>query len=117
MILGVLGKVFPFLISQETKWKIEKKRKQLKSKKDLLLSCRKFLEKGPTKAEFQISIEYSRIKPFLSQNIVELVQGQFDKNGHQIIEIVLGGPNAGVNPFIGPVLDDLSRLEHEWGLL
>jgi hypothetical protein len=121
-IAGLISGVIGSLVAPWINWRIENKKLTRKSREDLIRSAREALEKDDlSNNEFRHLPIYSRIKPYLSEQAVKAVEGEFSNDGplsREAVRIVLGdGRNSGLNPFKNKVLDELTLLEKKWGLI
>lgn len=120
--LGLLAGAISSLIAPWVHWGIEKRKLKLKAREDLIRQAREALECGNhTNEEFRHLSVYSRIRPFLSPQAIEAVEGDPSEGApfsQEVVHIVMGnGRHSGVNPFRAQVLDELTELEKKWELV
>jgi hypothetical protein len=71
-IFGLIGGAIGSLVAPWVHWKIEVRKEQLKSKKELVFNLRTFLQKeDPRDENFLSSVDYIRIRRYLSNNFVK----------------------------------------------
>lgn len=111
IIIAIISGAIGSLIAPWVHWGIEKKRLKLSARRKLIENVRDFLEESPDKEEFQESVIYSKIKPFISQKTQKKIEDD-------VIHVCRGGGRGGgVNNYSHNVLDELCVLEKEWKLL
>lgn len=121
-IAGLIAGAVGSLIAPWVNWGIEKKRLTRKNREELIRSVRvALLNEGLSNSEFRHLQVYSRIKPYLSEDVVKAVEGKFAKDKPfvtEVVQVVLGnGRNSGINPFRNRLLDELTLLEKKWDLI
>ena len=116
--LGLCGGLISTFLGPWVYWWVEARKGRQENRKQLLVDLRTRLSSPPpSKASFRKLPHYFQIKPYLSPSTVKTIEGQYDKNGQEIIQVVLGGPDSGANPYVHELLTDLSRIEREWDLI
>ena len=116
--LGLCGGLISTFLGPWFYWWVEARKCRQENRKLLLEGLRNRLSSPPpAKESFRKLPQYFQIKPYLSPSTVKIIQGEYDKNGQEIVQVVLGGPDGGANPYVRELLTDLSRIEREWGLL
>lgn len=71
-IFGLIGGAIGSLIAPWVHWEIELRKEKLKNKKDLILNLRTYLQNNdPRNEKFFRSVDYIRIRPFLSNDFVK----------------------------------------------
>ena len=70
-IIGLIGGAIGSLLAPWVNWKIEIKKELWRTKKELILKLRTYLQNNsPKNKNFLNSIDYTRIRPYLSNNFV-----------------------------------------------
>lgn len=70
-IIGLIGGAIGSLVAPWVNWKIEIKKELLRTKKELILKLRTYLQNNSPKNNFFLnSIDYISIRPYLSNNFV-----------------------------------------------
>ena len=111
-ITGFITGVIASLIAPWIHWRIERKKIILNRKIELVDKSREFLNKQEfNNKEFRETDIYSRIRPYLSKELIQKIE-KADNNIH----VQLGGRGGGVDNFRNKILDELNSLEQEWGL-
>lgn len=118
-ITGLISGAIGSFIAPWASWGIEKRRKKQEAREALIAKVREILSDPPQNDEFRMLPIYSRLKPHLSKKTVSAIEGKYDSKSHtEVIQIVSGsGRYSGVNPYAQDVLDEVARLEKNWGLL
>jgi hypothetical protein len=121
-VAGLIAGSIGSLIAPWVNWGIEKKKLIRKSREELIQHARDALIKEDlSNKEFSHLTIYSRIKPYLSEQAVKAVEGEYSRNGQnptEVIRVVMGNSrDSGVNPFKNRVLDELAMLEKKWDLI
>jgi hypothetical protein len=94
-------------------WNIEKRKLRLAARRELIASWRTAVgwqswEAG-SKA-FRETEAYASLRLHLSPEMKKKIEDD-------TVHVVLGGRNAGANNFAPVLLDEIARIEREWGLL
>jgi hypothetical protein len=83
-IFGLIGGAIGSLVAPWVHWKIEVRKEQLKSKKELVFNLRTFLQKeDPRDENFLSSVDYIRIRSFYTAKFMEeldLIEDLWDLN-------------------------------------
>ena len=109
-ILGLIGGLAASLIAPWVNWGIEKKRMLLESRREMIRSARTYLAAPtPPRERFRETAIYSRIRPHLSKETIELIESED-------VFVQPDGRGAGANNYRTQVLDDLEKLERKWSL-
>jgi hypothetical protein len=116
-ITGLISGTLASLVAPWVGWGIESKRERMKARRALLEEARTALADPPTIAAFRRMPLYSKIRHLLTNETNEYIAGKFDERGNEVILIVRGGAHGGIHPYAHKVLDELSRIEREWGLV
>ena len=98
------------LIAPWVDWGVEKKRILLTARRDFLKECREQVHKALSREAFRDSHIYARLRPLLSPKTLKMIETE-------TITIQTGGRGGGVNNYAPAILDDIARIEREWGLL
>lgn len=96
------------LILTKHKWNIRKLELKHQYRKELIMRARDFI--GSSKwdqCSFNDTVEYAEIRQFLSKETLDAIEGS-------TVRVRIG---RGGNVIKSSVLDDLSKLEQEWGLI
>ena len=109
-IVGLLSGAVGSLIAPWVSWGIEKKRALLVARRDFLKECRELVHQAASREAFRESHVYARVRPLLSPKTVESIETE-------TIIVQIEGRGGGVNNYAPAVLDDITRIEREWGLL
>ncbi|MCL6263183.1 hypothetical protein [Craterilacuibacter sp. RT1T] len=118
LISGALGSIFAPWVH----WGIEKKKMARKNREELIKEVRLVLSNEEIESSaFRNHAVYSRIRPYMSEKAKEAVEGEYSGSGHMISEVIViatgSGRHDGVNSFRNRVLDEISELEKQWGLI
>jgi len=98
-------------------WKITELKLTREAREKLIAECRLAVERIESKREFVKSVEYSRLRPYLSGEFINYMEPN-EKPGHQSVTIALGDSRySGVDPFKARMLDTLAALEKRWRLI
>lgn len=116
-LIGLFTGACGSLIAPWVNWGVEARRERVKARKQLLVDARTLLKNPPPVSEFRSLPLYCQLMPYLSESTNRLIQGKFDKNGNEIITIVVGPPPQGPARYATLVLRDISAQEIEWKLL
>jgi len=116
-LLGLVGGVIGTFLAPWVNWGIETRRERIKARKQLIEDTRMILQDPPPVSEFRKLPIYFRIKPFLAKATINTIQGKYDKNGNEVITIVVGPPPQGPSRYVLYVLNDLSLQEIKWKLV
>lgn len=117
-IAGVVTGAIGSLLAPWATWGVEKKRTRQERRSELIQQARKMLNAPPSNIEFRRSELYSRLRPHLSQQAIDAVEGELDDEGNETIVIVIGEGRGGcINPYAHLVLDEISSLEAKWDLI
>lgn len=109
------------IIAPWAHWRIEIIRDKRNAQRKLLNDVRDQLHMRPSNEDFSATLAYSRIKPYLSDTTIKVVEG--GKNNS--IEFLLSPNGGGVSlsratqlgNYGHLVLDELALLEKEWKLI
>ncbi len=116
LVTGALGSI----VAPWATWGVEKMKIKMEQRKQLLKDVREVLvdNNNLSYQSFIQTVAYSQICPYLSKKVIDTLENQGGGNNKIIIKIVVGsGRHSGANNFGPMILDDLSRIEKEWGLL
>lgn len=113
LVTGAIGS----LLAPWANWGVEKKRLRQIARAKLIEESRAALLDPPQSDEFRILPIYSRMRPYLSEEAKNAVEGEFHLHGEVVNIVTGGGRHSGVNPYAGQVLDELSALEKKWALI
>lgn len=109
-VVGLVSGAIGSLIAPWVAWGIEKKRSLLTARRDFLKDCRDSVHQAPSREAFRDSPIYARLRPLLSPKTLERIETK-------TIIVQTGGRGGGVNNYAPAILDDIARIEREWGLL
>lgn len=71
-VIGLIGGAIGSLLAPWVHWRIEVRKEQLRSKKELILNLRTFLQNDdPRDEKFLRSVDYIRMRPYLSNDFVQ----------------------------------------------
>ena len=106
-ILGLIGGAIGSLLAPWVHWKIELRKDNLKSKKELILNLRTYLQnEDPRDEKFLRSIDYIRIRPYLSDEFVKELEN-FEKAVLHLNHL---------NYYTVKFLEELEIIENKWDL-
>ena len=107
-IFGTLGS----LIAPWINWGVEKKRMKVNRRIAMIDQLRKSLDSMEEydNRTFTQSAIYSNIRPYLDRKLMEYIE-------REDVIVIGGGRSGGVNNHKSKILDAVSKLEKEWGLL
>ncbi len=111
-IAGLISGTLASLVAPWINWGIERKREQLNAKRLLLQDVRdkpNLLEHN--KRAFRESIEYSRIRPYLTRKLIDEIET------NDITMIVEDEKIKGMLDFRRMVLKEITALEKKWKLI
>jgi hypothetical protein len=106
-IAGLVSGVAASLVAPWVSWSIEQKREKLAYKRSLIRRWREFLANDFDQLAFSGTAAYSEMRPHLSPSTREAIEGNK-------ITVRLG---RGGNVIHSLVLDDIARVEKEWGIV
>jgi hypothetical protein len=108
-VIGLFTGACGSLIAPWVNWGVEARRERVKAST--------LLKNPPPISEFRRLPLYCQLMPYLSESTNRLIQGKFDKNGNEIITIVVGPPPQGPARYATLVLRDISAQEIKWKLI
>lgn len=111
-IVGVISGAIGSLVAPWVHWGIEKKRTKLLTRKAIIDECKRQIDIDGYK-EFVSKPCYASIRPFLEKEIIEKVE----KGDDHIVVVMGSGRTGGANNFRPILLDEIARIEKEWGLI
>jgi hypothetical protein len=104
---GLLGGVVGSLIAPWVQWGIEKRRFKLNRRLEYIRAWRHFIGSNEfDQATFRETKTFKTMCPYLPENLVEAIEDQ------SIHVSITGG-----DPIKGRLLDEVTRIEREWGLV
>lgn len=108
-IIGLFTGAVASLIAPWINWHIEKKKNERMEKEKLIENLRLYvLRKNPKDIEFINSIDYIRIRPYLSNKFVEELE-----NSNETV-IIMGGATR--SNYQSELLEQIDRIEEEWNV-
>lgn len=113
-ITGLISGTLASLVAPWVNWGVERRRGRLNTRQSLLADARSTLIFHEYDNEaFRDTAEYSRLKPYLSQKIISLIESHDNSN----LAVVMKGRHAGANNLKNLILDEISNLERKWKLI
>jgi len=103
-LFGLIGGAIGSLIAPWVQWGIEKRREKLNHKRALIQDWRRHLGSHYTKESFPSSLTYNGMKPYLSNEAVELVENN-------------SAPDLKGIDIKRRILNEINRIEKEWSLM
>ena len=117
-IAGLLSGILGVFFAPWVKWGFEKKKLVREERKKFLSQCREVLSNDISSKEFRLHPVYSKLKPYLSSDAINAVEGSNNSSDVEEISIIMGnGRYSGVNPFRQKLLDEIAHQERVWELI
>ena len=104
---GLVSGAVASLIAPWAHWSVEKRRETRAFKRNQIIAWRYWLNNYWGSSNFKQSSTYSEMRPYLSAHVRSALEG-----GPQLVREGRGG-----NDLQTLILDDLARLERDWGLM
>lgn len=98
------------LVAPWAQWNIEKVRQRVEARREFIESCRSLIATDISSQEFRETVEYSRLRPHLSEHIRKKIE-------RDTIQIQMGGRGGGANNFGPRLQDEITMLETKWKLI
>ncbi len=113
-IAGLISGAIGSLIAPWIKWGIEKRRLKLSERKNLINNLREFVSSENYEyAEFMDSVLYTRIKPFLSKELIFNLEKPIDSIN---VNVRIGRKTI-IENYQSEILFELAQIEREWQLI
>ena len=105
-IFGLVSGVIGSLVAPWANWGVEKKKEQLKRRRQIVQRLRLDLDPRD-KVTYQESLEYRYLRPFLSEQAIEVLEGG---------KVWARRPDS-PNPLILAIQEGIKKLEKDWELI
>ena len=107
-IIGLLTGTIASLVAPWINWRLERKKTEREEKQKLIANLRLYvLKNDPKNSEFMNSIEYIRIRPYLSELFVRELE-----NTKEVVVLT----NSIRSKYQSDLLEQIDRIEEDWNL-
>lgn len=106
-VFGLIGGVVGSLVAPWVQWGIEKKRFKLHRRLKYIRAWRQFIGSNEfNQAAFRETTTYKTLRPHLSRELIEMIEDD------RVYTSFTGG-----DPIRSGLLDQITRIERDWGLV